>query len=59
MTAALRRVLRSLIGRHVWTAGNTTPTSDEARRHARPDGTVDVAAVAAERNSNDGDQVDE
>lgn len=48
--AALRRAVRWLISPHVATRGNTIPTSDEARRHTRPDGTVDLDAVIAERN---------
>ena len=44
------RLLRWLISPHVATRGNTIPTSDEARRHTRPDGTVDLDAVIAERN---------
>ena len=46
----LRRLLRWLTSPHVETRGNTIPTSDEARRHTRPDGTVDLDAVIAQRN---------
>ena len=46
----LLRLIRWLTARHVWTRGNTLPSSSEERRHTRPDGTVDLDAVIAERN---------
>lgn len=48
---ALARLWRWLWSPFEWTAWNTTPTSDEARRHGRADGSVNLDAVAAERNS--------